>query len=103
MRGIVLTPREPRGATLVEHVIECPHLVEVLTSPYCRARHGAYKRMNSQVNWPTLQGLAWWQTSEPQDKNHHVNLAFPLVCNHFSQACIYFYIYCACVVALVIS
>ena len=33
VRGIVLTPREPRRATLVEHVIECPHLVEVLMVP----------------------------------------------------------------------
>jgi hypothetical protein len=27
VRGIVLTPREPRRATLVEHVIELPSLV----------------------------------------------------------------------------
>jgi hypothetical protein len=42
MRGIVLALREPRRATLVEHFIERPHLVEVLMAPYCRARRGAY-------------------------------------------------------------
>jgi hypothetical protein len=42
VRDIVLAPREPRRATLVERVIECPYLVEVLTAPYCRARRGAY-------------------------------------------------------------
>jgi len=33
VRGIVLTPREPQRATLVERVVECPHLVEVLMAP----------------------------------------------------------------------
>ena len=58
VRGIVLAPREPRRATLVERVIERPHLVEVLTTPYCRARRGAYNRVNSQVNRPTQRRLA---------------------------------------------
>ena len=50
----------------------------------------------------TQWGLAWWQPSEPQDKNHHV-IIFPLVCDPHTQGCIYFHIYCACVVALIIS
>ena len=32
VRGIVLTLRELRRATIVERAIECPHLVEVLTA-----------------------------------------------------------------------
>jgi len=66
MRGIVLIPWVPRIATLVEHVIECSHLVEVLTTPKCWARRGAYKHVNSQVNRLIQWGLACWQISEPR-------------------------------------
>jgi hypothetical protein len=38
VRGIVLVPLEPQRATIVKCVIECPHLVEVLTVPKCWAR-----------------------------------------------------------------
>ena len=41
-------------------------------------------------------------TREPRDKNHCVIL-FPLDCYLHTQACIYFHIYCACVVALITS
>ena len=51
----------------------------------------------------TQQGLAWWQPSKPQDKNHRIILVFSLVCILITQACIYFHIHCASVVALVIS
>jgi hypothetical protein len=34
----MLAPREPRRATLVKRVIECPHLVEVLAVPKHWAR-----------------------------------------------------------------
>jgi hypothetical protein len=46
------------------------------------------------------QGLSGWQTTDPWDKNHRV-IIFPLVCNLHTQACIYSFIYCACIVALV--
>jgi hypothetical protein len=104
VRGVVLAPREPRRAALVERVIELPSL-----GPwgYCGAQCVALVRCQLAAEPPsersTKWGLAWWQPSEPRDKNHYAILVFPLVCILVTQACIYFHIHCACVVALVIS
>jgi hypothetical protein len=104
VRGIVLIPREPRRATLVEHVIELPSLGSWGS---CSTQHVGlvWCQLDAEPpsEQPTQQGLACWQTREPRDKNHRVILVFPLVCIPFTQACIYFHIHCACVVALEIS
>jgi hypothetical protein len=83
VRGTVLTPRGLRRATLVERVIELPHLRVV---SWC-ARSG--QRLESLVQeplrcWSTQRGLAWWQPSEPRDKNHRVNIATRLGHLHLS-------------------
>jgi hypothetical protein len=75
VRGIVLTPRGSRRATLVECVIELPHLWVV---SWC-ARSG--QRLESLAQepsrcWSTQRGLSWWQPSEPQAKNHRVNIIY---------------------------
>ena len=101
---VVLITREPQRATLVEHVIKLPSL----------GSWGSYGAQRVGLVWchlateppserSTQQGLACWQTREPQDKNHRVNIVFPLVCIPITQACMYFHIHCTCVVALVIS
>ena len=101
--GIVLAPWEPRRATLVERVIELPSL-----GPWgsCGAQRVGLVRFQLATEplskWLTQRGLACWQACEPRDKNHCV-IIFPLVCDPYTQACIYFHIYCACVIALVIS
>ena len=104
MRGIVLTPREPRRATLVERLIELPSL-GVWGS--CGAQRVSLVWCQLAAELPsersTQRGQACWQGREPWDKNHRVILVFPLVCILVTQACIYFHIHCACVVALVIS
>ena len=63
----------------------------------------ANERMNHQVNRPTQRGLACWQTSEPQDKNHRVNLVRPVGLQSLYTSLYLHFIYYACVVALVIS
>jgi hypothetical protein len=75
VRGIVLTPRGSQRATLVERVIEPPHLRVV---SWC-ARSG--QRLESLAQepsrcWSTQRGLAWWQPSEHGDKNHYVNIIY---------------------------
>jgi hypothetical protein len=75
VRGTVLTPRGSRRATLVERVIELPHLRVV---SWC-ARSG--QRLESLAQeplrcWLTQRGLAWWQPSEPWNKNHRVNIVY---------------------------
>ena len=100
----MLTPWEPRRATLVEHVIELPSL----------GLWGSYGAQHVGLVWcqlaakppserSTQQGLACWQARESRVKNHRIILVFPLVSIPFTRACIYFHIHCACVVALVIS
>ena len=99
MRGIVLTPRGSRRATLVERVIELPHLRVVSWS----ARSGQWLESFAQepsMCWSTQRGLAWWQTSEPRDKNHRVNIVYS---SRWFALLDHPYISCACVVALIIS
>ena len=104
MRGMVLTPQEPRRATLVERVIELPSLglwgscgAQRVGLVWCQLATEPPSERSTQ------RGLACWQAREPRDKNHRVILVFMLVCIPFTQACIYFHIHYACVVALVIS
>ena len=44
--------------------------------------------------WPTQRGLAWWQPSEPREKNHRVNLCLPvgLLVSHTSLHYIHIHI-----------
>jgi hypothetical protein len=104
VRGVVLAPWEQRRATLAEHVIELPSLG---LWGSCGAQHVGLVWCQLAAEPPsersTQRGLACWQASEPQDKNHRVILIFPLVCILVTQACIYFHLHYACVVALVIS
>jgi hypothetical protein len=82
----------------------CQVLELVVSTPRGRVwLVGHYYQENRRQPWSLSQrGLDWWQPSEPRDKNHRV-IIFLLVCNPHTQACIYFHILCACVVALVIS
>jgi hypothetical protein len=104
VRGIVLVPLEPRRATLVERVIELPSLGFVGS---CGAQRvglvWCQLAAEPPSEWSTQRRLACWQAREPRDKNHRVILVFLLVCNPLTQACNYFHIHCACVVALVFS
>jgi hypothetical protein len=103
VREIVLTPRGSRKATLVECVI-------YHTCKWCFGVPRSDQRLESLAQepsrcWSTQRGLAWWQPSEPRDKNHRVNIVcssrwFALP-NH--MLCVYIITYhCVCVVALVI-
>jgi hypothetical protein len=104
VRGTVFTSRGSRRATLVKRVIELPHLRVV---SWC-AQSG--QRLESLAQeplrcWSTQRGLAWWQPSEPQDKNHCVNIVYSsqwfALLDH--KLCVYIITYhCVCVVALVI-
>jgi hypothetical protein len=104
VRGIVLALRGSRRATLVERVIELPHLRVV---SWC-ARSGQRLESLAQESsrcWSTQQGLAWWQPSEPRFKNHRVNIIYSsrwfALLSH--KLCVYIITYhCVCVVALVI-
>jgi hypothetical protein len=104
VRGIVLTPREPQRATLVERVIELPSLGSWGS---CGAQRVGLVWCQLATEPPsersTQRGLVCWQAREHWDKNYRVILVFPLVYSPLTQACNYFHKHCACVVALVIS
>jgi hypothetical protein len=99
----VLTPWEPRRATLVERVVELPSLwvgscdALVKGLAWCQLAH------ESPSVWSTQRGLAWWQPSEPRDKNHHIILILPIDLHPRYTSLYLPFIYCACVVALVSS
>jgi hypothetical protein len=104
VRGIVLTPRGSRKATLAEHVIGLPHLRVVFWCALTGQRLESFAQEPSRC-WSTQRGLAWWQPSEPQDKNHCVNIVYTArwfaLLHH--KHCAYIITYhCVCVVALVI-
>jgi hypothetical protein len=100
----VLTSREPQRATLVEHVIELPSLVgRFLRRPTCGLGLSTpISRRTTKCAIDTT-GTNLVATNEHWDKNHRVNLVHPIGLQFPIQAYIYFYIYYACVVALVIS
>ena len=104
VRGIVLTPRESRRATLVERIIKLPSLsLWGSCSTQCVGLVWCQLAVEPPSKRSTQRGLACWQAHKPRDKNYRVILVFSLVCIPFTQACIYFHIHCACIVALVIS
>ena len=52
----------------------------------------------------TQRGLACWQTREPREKNHRVNIVLSVGLHSPIHKLVFtFHTYCACVVALVIS
>jgi hypothetical protein len=75
VRGIVLTPWGSRKATLVERVIELPHFRVVSWCALSGQRLESLAQEQSRC-WSTQRGLAWWQPSEPRDKNHRVNIVY---------------------------
>jgi hypothetical protein len=104
VRGIVLTPRGSRRVTLVECVIELPHLRVV---SWCARSGRRLERLAQEPSrcWSTQRGLACWQPSEPRDKNHRVNIVYSsrwfALLDH--KPCVYIITHhCVCVVALVI-
>jgi hypothetical protein len=79
VRGIVLTLRGSRRATLVEHVIELPHFYGGFLR--CLLRGSVCDRLAAE---PRSVGrhngdVAWWQPSEPREKNHRVNIVLHLL------------------------
>jgi hypothetical protein len=97
VRGIVLTPRGSRRATLVERVIELPHLRVVSWCARSGQRLESFAKEPSRC-WSTQRGLAWWKPSEPRDKNHRVNIVYSsrwfALLDH--KHCIYILIYILC-------
>jgi hypothetical protein len=95
--GIVLTPRGSRRATLVECVIELRHLRVV---SWCARSGQRLERFSQEPSTccSTQRGLAWWQPSEPRDKNHRVNIVYSsqwfALLDH--KHCIYILIYILC-------
>jgi hypothetical protein len=79
VRGIVITPRGSRRATLVERVIELPHLMMGSYGAFCEARCVLPISRRTMKCWSTQQGLAWWQPSELREKNHRVNIILHLL------------------------
>ena len=81
MRGIVLTLREPRRATLIKRVIEL-HSLGLWGS--CDTQHvglvWCQLAAEPLSERSTQRGLEYWQAREPRDKNHRV-IIFPLVCD----------------------
>ena len=69
VRGIVLTPREPQRANLVERVIELPSLGS--WGSYSAQRVGlvwCQLAAEPPSEWSTQRGLACLQAREPRDK-----------------------------------
>jgi hypothetical protein len=102
--GIVLSPWGLRRATLIERVIELPSLVgRFLQRPTCGLGEWCQLAVEPPTEQSTQRGLAWWQPSEPQDKNHYVILVFPFICISLYTSLYLHFMYCVCVLALVIS
>jgi hypothetical protein len=73
----LLAPLKHQGycVVLLERVIELQHLRVV---SWCSERGGRLEILAQESSScrSTQQGLAWWQPSEAQDKNHRGNIVY---------------------------
>jgi hypothetical protein len=103
VRGVVLSPREPQRATLVECVIKLPSL-----GPWdsCGTQCVGLVLFQLATEPPsersTQRGLACWQAREPQEKSPCYPCLPVGLHPHYTSLYLLF-IYCACVVSLIIS
>jgi hypothetical protein len=101
VRGIVLTPRGSRKATLVEHVIELPHFEVGSCGTFRRLGCGYRLAAEPQGVGRHNGDVAWWQPSEPREKITVSTLSTLLSGLHslytsFVFTFIYIYISCLC-------